>query len=409
MMGTAPRPFKEVDWSALTPLGGRVKFLPLVWAMLWRSRARTWLTFLSVAVAFLLFGLLDSVSRSFLLGVRISGDDRLVVTYRQGLTKLLPIAYRSRIERIDGVMAVQPTMFMPGWYRDPKNQIQTIALDPGVVVDTRIVVPEDQAQAFRATRTGVLVGEELAQQHGWKLGDRIPIHSLQQKKDDSEIWEFDVVGFYHLDERQTGGRRVPSLNIAMNIDYYNEGSKFPNLVVWFTVRVTDPRQAAAVARTIDREFLNSEFETRTQSEADFQRGFVKQFGNVGKMMSAILAAVFFTLLLVAGNSMMQAFRERVPEIAVLKTLGFTDGRVAGLIAVESLLLCGLAGSLGLGAAGAVMPVLQKVGGQATAALYLEAGTVAAGIAVALAVGVLAAAVPVWRSARLTVVQGLAQS
>lgn len=385
-----------------------MRFLPLVWAMLWRSRARTWLTFLSVVVAFLLFGLLDSVSRSFLLGVRISGDDRLVVTYRQGLTKLLPIAYRSRIERIDGVVAVQPTMFLPGWYQDPKNQIQTVAIDPGVVVDTRVLVPDDQAQAFRTTRTGVLVGKELAQQHGWKIGDRIPIHGLQQRKDDTEIWEFDVVGFYELDDAQTGGRHVPSLNIAMNIDYYNEGSKFPNLVVWFTVRVKDPQQATAVARAIDRDFLNSEFETRTQSEADFQRGFVKQFGNVGKMMSAILAAVFFTLLLVAGNSMMQAFRERVPEIAVLKTLGFTDGRVAGLIAAESLLLCGFAGAIGLGAAAAVIPPLQKIGGQATAALYLENGTIAAGIALALAIGVLSALVPVWRSARLTVVEGLAQ-
>jgi putative ABC transport system permease protein len=388
-----------------------VKFLPLVWAMLWRSRARTWLTFLSVVVAFLLFGLLDSVSRSFTLGVRISGDDRLVVTYRQGLTKLLPIAYRRQLEQVEGVMAAQPVMFLPGWYQDPKNQVQTIAIPPDTVtMDPRVIVAPEQLQAFQDRRTGVLVGKDLAQQFSWKIGDRISIHGLQQRKDGGEIWEFDVVGFYELDPRQTGGRRVPVQNMVMDIDYYNEANRFPDRVVWFTVRVHDPRQATAVARAIDQHFRNSEFETRTQSEADFQRGFVRQFGNVGKMMTAILAAVFFTLLLVAGNSMMQSFRERVPELAVLKTLGFGDGRVAALVAAESLLLCAAAGAIGLGLVRVLMPVLrQAIEGQALAALELERGTVVTGLALALAVGAIAALVPVWRSARLTVIDGLAQS
>jgi len=218
-----------------------------------------------------------------------------------------------------------------------------------------------------------------------------------------------VVGTYALDPRQTGGRHVPVQNIVMNIDYYNEANRFPDRVVWFTVRVQDPKQATAVARAIDQHFRNSEFETRTQSEADFQRGFVKQFGNVGKMMTAILAAVFFTLLLVAGNSMMQSFRERVPELAVMKTLGFGDGRVAALVAAESVLLCVAAGAIGLMLVRLLMPVLRQVGEGQLAALELEDGTVAAGLLLALAVGAIAALVPVWRSARLTVVDGLAQS
>jgi len=386
-----------------------MKFVPLVWAMLWRSRARTWLTFLSIVVAFLLFGLLDSVGKSLLLGVRLAGDDRLMVTYRQGLTKLLPIAHRRGIEQIDGVLGVQPTMFMPGWYKDPKNQIQVIAIDPMVPqVDTRVLVSEEHGRAFQTTRTGVLVGKELAQQHGWKVGDRIPFHSLQQRKDGNDVWEFDVVGFYEIDQAQTGGRRVPAQEIAMNIDYYNEGNKFPDRVVWFAVRVKDPRQAPAVARAIDDYFRNSEYETRTQSEAEFQRGFVKQFGNVAKMMNAILAAVFFTLLLVAGNSMMQSFRERVPEIAVLKTLGFTDGTVAGLIAAESLALFALAAAIGLALARLAMVPLQSFV-QGIPLLYLENSTIAMGAALALVIGMLSALVPVWRSARLTVVQGLVHS
>lgn len=387
-----------------------MKFFPLVWAMLWRSRARTWLTFLSVVVAFLLFGLLDSVSRSFLLGVRLAGDDRLIVTYRQGLTKLLPIAYRRQIEQVEGVMVAQPVMFLPGWYQDPKNQVQTIAIPPDTAtMDTRVVVAPEELRAFQTRRTGVLVGVDLARQFGWKVGDRVSINGLQQRKDGSDIWEFDVVGTYALDPRQTGGRHVPVQNIIMNIDYYNEANRFPDRVVWFTVRVQDPRQATAIARAIDQHFRNSEFETRTQSEADFQRGFVKQFGNVGKMMAAILAAVFFTLLLVAGNSMMQSFRERVPELAVMKTLGFGDGRVAALVAAESVLLCVAAGAIGLGLVRLLMPVLRQVGEGQLAVLELEDGTVALGLLLALGIGALAACVPVWRSARLSVVEGLAQS
>jgi putative ABC transport system permease protein len=388
-----------------------VKFLPLVWAMLWRSKARTWLTFLSIVVAFVLFGLLDSVTKTFLLGVRLAGDDRIIVTYRQGLTKLLPIAYRSRIEAVDGVLVAQPLMFLPGWYQDPKNQVQTMAIPPDtLLMDPRVVVAPEHLQAFITQRAAAIVGKDLAQQHGWKVGDRISIRGLQQRKDGGENWEFDVVGFYELDKRQTGGRHVPTQNMVMSIDYYNEANAFPDRVVWFTVRVRDPKQADAVARAIDQVFRNSEFETRTQPEAEFQRSFVKQFGNVGKMMTGILAAVFFTLLLVAGNSMMQSFRERLGEIAVLKTLGFGNARVASLIAAESLLLAVLAGAVGLALVDLLIPLLRKyIEGQVLAAIDLEAGTVATGLALALAVGAVAALVPVWRSARLTVVEGLAQS
>jgi putative ABC transport system permease protein len=388
-----------------------VKFLPLVWAMLWRSKARTWLTFLSIVVAFVLFGLLDSVTKTFLLGVRLAGDDRIIVTYRQGLTKLLPIAHRSRIEAVDGVLVAQPLMFLPGWYRDPKNQVQAMAIPPDtLLMDPRVVVAPEHLQAFIAQRTGVIVGKDLAQEHGWKVGDRISIRGLQQRKDGGEDWEFDVVGLYELDKRLTGGRHVPTQNMVMSIDYYNEANAFPDRVVWFTVKVRDPQQADAVGRAIDQVFRNSEFETRTQPEAEFQRGFVKQFGNVGKMMTGILAAVFFTLLLVAGNSMMQSFRERLGEIAVLKTLGFGDGRVAALIATESMLLCAIAGAIGLATVSLLMPLLRtQVGGQLLGAIDLERATVITGLALALGIGAVAALVPVWRAARLTVVEGLAQS
>jgi putative ABC transport system permease protein len=303
-------------------------------------------------------------------------------------------------------------MFLPGSYQDPKNQIQILATDPSTLLSTdpRLIIPEEQLRAFESRRTGLLVGRELAEQHGWKVGDRIPIQSPAQRKDGAETWEFDIVGTYELDRKQTG-RHVPALFAIMQFENYNEAVKWNNLVIWYTVRVRDVARAPAIAKAIDQSFRNSDYETRTQSEAAFQRGFVKQFGDVGKMMTAILGAVFFTLLLVAGNTMMQAFRERVPELAVLKTLGYSNGRVAALVGIESLLLCGLAGAVGLALAALVVPLVAanvNLGGLG-GGLAVEDSTLAAGALLALGLGAVSALVPAWRSARLTVVDGLVQS
>lgn len=380
--------------------------------MLWRSKARTWLTFLSIVVAFLLFALLQSIGQVFELGARLSGDDRLVVTYRQGLVQLLPIAYRTRIEAIDGVRAVTPVMWLGGWYQDPKQQVQMIAVDPRNLreVDPRLLVADDQLAAFVNTRVGGLAGRELAQTYGWKVGDRVPIVGGTTRKDGSETWTIEIVGLYEIDRRLTG-RPVPAQAMLMDYEHYQQAAAYPDLVVWYNVRVTDAGRAGAVARAIDQAFANSEFETRTQSEADFQRGLVRRLGNVSRMMSMIVAAVFFTLALVAGNTMMQAFRERLPELAVLKTLGFSNARVAALVCFESLLLCVVAGAIGLGmtvlATRLAAPLLSS--DQVLGALYVEPRTLAVGLGLALALGALSALVPAWRSARLSVVEGLGAS
>jgi putative ABC transport system permease protein len=386
---------------------GRLKFLPLIWAMLWRSKTRTWLTFLSIVVAFLLFGLLQSVTGAFEAGVRLAADDQLMVTYRQGLTKLLPTSYLSRIQRIDGVALADGNMWVGGWFRDQKNQIATIAVSHETFpqFDDRILIAEDQLQAFRTTRMGAVAGRELAQKNGWKIGDRIPLNS-SPKKDGSTVWEFQLVGLMDLDDRRVG-QHVPMMNLYVRFDYYDELTPWPGHVVWYAVRVKDPKRASAVAKAIDREFANSELETRTQTMAEFQRGFLKQFGDVGLIMSSILGAVFFTLLLVAGNTMMQAYRERVPELAVLKTLGFTDRRVAALVLAESLLLCGFAAAIGMVLAAVAIPMIRDAMAQFLAGLTLENLTLAAAAVLALALGMLAALVPAWRSARLSVIEALA--
>ena len=384
-----------------------MKFFPLVWVMLWRSKARTWLTFLSIVVAFLLFGLLQSVTGAFNAGVRLAADDLLLVTYRQGLTKLLPLAYGSRIEKIDGVQYVDPEMYVGGYYQDPKNQLQTIAVDPSLFgkLDSRVLVADDQLKAFRDVRMGAVAGRDLAEKNGWKLGERIPLKA-GPKKDGSSDWEFQLVGLYELDDKRFG-QHIPAAGLFVRFDYYEELSPYPGHVLWYALKIRDPRRASAIGKAIDREFQNSEFETRTQTQAEFQRGFIKQFGDVGLMMSAILGAVFFTLLLVAGNTMMQAFRERVPELAVLKTVGFTDRQVAALVVAESLLLCLFAAAVGIGLASLVIPPIRNAMAQFLAGLSLEHKTLVAAPLLAVAIGALAALIPAWRSARLTVVDALA--
>jgi putative ABC transport system permease protein len=252
---------------------------------------------------------------------------------------------------------------------------------------------------------GAVAGRELAQKNGWKIGDRIPLNS-SPKKDGSTVWEFQLVGLMDLDDRRVG-QHVPMMNLYVRFDYYDELTPWPGHVVWYAVRVKDPKRASAVAKAIDREFANSELETRTQTMAEFQRGFLKQFGDVGLIMSSILGAVFFTLLLVAGNTMMQAYRERVPELAVLKTLGFTDHRVAALVLAESLLLCGFAAAIGMVLAAVAIPMIRDAMAQFLAGLTLENLTLAAAAVLALALGMLAALVPAWRSARLSVIEALA--
>lgn len=384
-----------------------MKFLPLIWAMLWRSKTRTWLTFLSIVVAFLLFGLLQSVTGAFQAGIRLSKDDQLMVTYRQGLTRLLPLAYLERIRKVDGVALAEGDMWLGGWYGDQKNQIQTIAVGvetfPGF--DDRLLIAPEQLEAFRNTRMGAVAGRELAQKNGWKLGDHIPINA-SPKKDGSPVWDFTLVGIGDLDDKQVG-QHVPLMSMWVRYDYYNELTPYPDHVVWYAVRIKDAKQASAVSKAIDREFANSEFETRTQTMAEFQRGFLKQFGDVGLIMSSILGAVFFTLLLVAGNTMMQAYRERVPELAVLKTLGFTDRRVALLVVGESLLLCGTAAAVGMLLSSVAIPVIRNAMAQFLAGLTLENLTVAFAAVLALSLGVLAALIPAWRSARLSVIEALA--
>lgn len=379
-----------------------MKYLGLVWASLWRKKIRTTLTLLSIVVAFLLFGMLQGVNSAFSAGVDRANVDRLVVINRIALTEPLPMAYLSQIDAVPGVRSTAFATWFGGYYQEQKNFIFAAPVDIDRYLSTvsEIVVDPAAVERFRSSRTTALVGLQAMQKFGWKIGDRVPIHSTiwPQRSNGSMDWAFDIVGSYEVPGDANAG-----MSLLFQHDYFDESRQFGNGTVgWYIVRVSDPRQSAQVAAAIDALFANSPNETKTQSEKEFTQAFLKQFGDINFIVNAILGAVFFSLLFLTGNTMMQAVRERIPELAVLKTLGYSDGKLLALVASESLLLCLVAAALGLGLAALAFPALESVIGaeQMPTEVYVK-GAVAA-TALALMVGL----PPAWRARRLSIVDAL---
>lgn len=386
-----------------------MKFLPLIWAMLWRRKTRTALTFASIAVAFMLFGMLHAFSTLLSTGARLAAADSLITSNRYGFLKSLPIAYRSQIEAVAGVRAVIPVVIFPFKYQDANSSSQpSMATDQDIIfaADPRFVVAPAQVKAFQETRTGMIAGRFLAEKYGWKIGDHIPLMSpWVKRKDGAAHWEFDLVGIFDFNEALMG-KGVSASRVFVRYDYVDEARVNPGEVDIFVVKVRDPAQAPAVAKAVDALFQNSAHPTKSQSEAEQQRSQLAQIGDIGLIITAILSAVFFTLVVVAGNTMMRAFRERIPELATLKTLGFTDGSVAVLVALESLMLCLSAGLFGLGLAWLILKPIAKAIAAVLPLLRMKPETVITGVALAAALGVIGALIPAWQSARLSVVDGL---
>lgn len=379
-----------------------MKTFPLIWASLWRKKTRTILTLLSIVVAFLLFGLLQGVNSAFSRGVEQANVDRLVVINRVALTESLPYAYLSQIDAVQGVRAAAYATWFGGYYQEPKNFIfaAPVDIDRYMAVVPELKISAETVDAYKRNRTGAIVGEAAMAKHGWKVGDRIPLNTqIWVKTDGSMTYEFDIVGSYSSpeDKSQEDG-------LLFHQEYFDESRSFgKGGIGWYLVRVADPTQSAQVAQRIDALFANSSNETKTQSEKEFSQSFIKQFADINFIVTLIIGAVFFTLLLLTGNTMMQAIRERIPELAVLKTLGFTDTQVLGLVFAESLLMCVLAAVLGLGLATLMFPAMKDVIGVAS----LQPQVVALGLGCAVLLAVLIAAIPGWRALRLNIVDALA--
>ena len=380
-----------------------MKYFPLIWAGLWRKKARTILTLLSIVVAFLLFGMLQGVNTAFSAGIDNANVDRLVVINRIALTEQLPLAQQQQIASVPGVRGVAHSTWMGSYYQERKNFIFAA---PVQIDDYAAVVPEVEfsagaVEALKRTRDGALVGETAMKKWGWKVGDRVPITSeIWTRTDDgTSVWPLEIVGTYATPKDANQGD-----SMLFNYDYFDEGRAFgKGTVGWYIVRVQDPAQSAQVAEAIDKLFANSPNETRTQTEKEFAQSFIKQFGDINFIVNAILGAVFFTLLFLTGNTMMQSVRERIPELAVLKTLGFSDTKVLALVIAEALLLCVLAAGIGLLCASGLFPALKSFVGEAK----LQPSVIWTGIAAAVVLALLIATPPAWRALRLNLVDALA--
>ena len=385
-----------------------MKYLHLVWAALFRRKTRTLFTLLSILAAFLLFGLLDSVRMAFAnAGGSIVGADRLVTMSKVSFTLSLPKSLLPRIQAVPGVAEVSYANWFGGIYQEPKNFFANEAVaDNFLDLYPEWIMPEEQRKAFKATRTGAIVGQGLADRFHWKLGDKIPLQAtIFPKKDGSNTWIFDLVGIYHVRDAKLKSQE----NVMFfNWDYFNEAAQFGgnSTVGWYAEKLADRGQADSVAQAVDRLSADSDHETKTQSEQSFTTALVSQFANIGLIVGAIMAAVFFTLVLLTGNTMAQAVRERVPELAVLKTIGFSNQSVLGLVLAESVLLLLLGGSIGVAVSGIVVDVVRAKLGDQLPLARLDSTIWLSGLALMVLIGLVVGALPAVRGMRLRIVDAL---
>ena len=382
-----------------------MKFLPLLWRNLWRRKVRTIFTFLSIVVAFLLFGVLMAIRNSFEAGIDLAGQNRLLTIHKMSIIQLLPERYLAAIRSTPGVKAATSFSWFGGIYQDPKNFFAQMAVEPEGLfrLYPEYVIDPAQKEAWIKTRTGAIAGRKLVERFGWKIGDRIPIRPTFYRPTDGkpETYEFDLVGIYRgktADVDETG--------FFFHHDYLMERVGDPGTVGWYVLEVDHPDQADEVAHAIDRQFANSPEETKTTTEKALAQSFAHQIGDTGAILSAIAAIVFFVILLIAGNTMAQSIRERTNELGVLKTLGFTDVTVMALVLAEAFLLVGLAGLLGLGLAVASTPAIGKLVESFLPIFYVPAGALLVGVVLALLLGLASGGVPAFLALRLSIVDAL---
>jgi putative ABC transport system permease protein len=381
-----------------------MKFLTLTWSNLKRKKLRTILTVLSILIAFILYGFLCAIKHALVGGVRLAGADRLVVRHKVSLIQPLPASYKARILGIPGVAAAVHQSWFGGIYQDPKNFFPTIAVEPEeyLAMFPDFVVSEEHKRAWLQKRTGAIVGRTTAERFKWKVGDRIPLSSpISPQEGMKQTWEFDLVGIYDAAKKGTD-----TSQFFFRYDYLDEARAFgKGTVGWFTVRIKDPNQAAELASKVDAEFANSPAETKTEPEGAFAQGFAEQVGDIGAIMIAILSAVFFTILLVAGTTMAQSVRERTEELGVLKAMGFTNELVLGLVLVESCLIAGVGGLVGLGLAWLMTSAGNPVPGLLPV-FFIPTRDLAIGLGLVMGLGIVAGILPALQAMRLRIAEAL---
>ena len=383
-----------------------MKYLHLIWAALFRSKTRTSLTLLSVVAAFLLFGMLDSVRVAFNSGGEVAGANRMVTMSRLSITQMLPYSLDAQVRAVPGVRMAAYAAWFGGVYRVMNNFFPNFSVSPNYLdLYPEFKIPAAQKKAWLADQRGAIVGESLARRHGWKVGDTIPLQATIFPTKGSNNWEFTLRGIYVVDDpKQKAQENV----LFFHWKYFDEANDYvKGRVGWFVVQPDSGDAADRVALAIDTLSANSDHETKTQTETAFNQAFAKQFADIGLIVTAIMGAVFFTLLLLTGNTMAQAVRERIPELAVLKTIGFSNRSILWLVLAEAILLVALGGLIGLGIAALIMPAVSAASGGMIQLPGVMPETWLMGLLLMLAIGVIVGLLPALRGMRLNIVDALA--
>jgi putative ABC transport system permease protein len=384
-----------------------LRFVPMILANLRRRRLRTLFTLASIAIAFLLYGLLAAVKNGFDANVQLAGADRLITIHKVSVVQPLPISYATRIVAVPGVTLLTHSTWFGGRYQDDRYILTTYPVPPQSYLQ---MYPEyrlssAERERWLHDRQGAIVGRALARRFNWHVGDRIPIRSdIYPHANGDYVWQFVVDGIY--DNADPSG---DVSSIYFSYDYFDESRTLgKGNVGWYIVRIADPKQAASIAQAIDARFANSSAETKTGTEKAFIQSFASQTGDIGTIVLSIGVAVFFTMLLVSGNTMAQSVRERTRELAVLKTLGFSDASVLVLVIAEALLITALGGTIGtLGALLAVNRMSLALS-QYLSAFMLTPSALAVAAVLIACLGLAAGSLPALRASRLRIVDALAR-
>jgi putative ABC transport system permease protein len=383
-----------------------MKYIPLVWRNLMRRKIRTIFTILSILIAFVLFGGLMAIRAAFTMGVDVAGADRLMMIHKVSIIQLLPKSYGERIRATEGVTEVSHANWFGAYYQDPSNFIQNMAVDPEtwLRIYPEFEVPEDQKKVWLSDRTGALIGSDLAQKWGWKIGDRIPLISPIYRKPDGTPWEFTIDGIY-----TSAKPGVDKTQFFFHWEYLNEtfrNSGFLNgQVGWYVFRVADPTTSDQLAKRVDAMFANSPAETKTATEKAFISDWAKQVGDIGAIMIAIATIVMFFILFVAGNAMAQSIRERTNELGVLKTIGFSDGRILALVLLESCVIAIVGGGIGLAIAWLIIARGDPTNGMLPI-FHFPTRDLIFGVVLVLMLGLGTGLLPAFQAGRLKIVDAL---
>ena len=378
-----------------------MKYLPLIWTGIWRKRSRAVLLLLQIASAFLLFGLLQGLNSGIKQAIARAHADRLYVGSSVSLGVPIPMGLLPQIRNVPGVKFVTPFIQFPSSYQKPSQTIPIVGVDPDAFFSAfpDYVVPQEQVQALRNDRSGMILGAIPAQRYGLKVGDRLPLQTQQPKSDGSTAWTFNIVGIFDVPSSPNGAGsgivNYPLLNEARLADR--------DTTLLFIALADSPAHAPAVGAAIDKTFANSSHETRTQSEGDLIASQLQRIADIDFIVGGIIGAVFFALLLATGALMMQSVRERVPELAVLKTLGFSGNLVMRLILLEAVLFCVFSAAIGLGLASIILPQAKTLIGITS----MPVNVLVTGLIFAVVLAIAGSSVPAWRGLKLRVAEALA--